>query len=635
MSDLRISGLISGFDTDSMVKDLLKAQSSKVDNVKKDKQIVEWQQEMYREIIDKMRSFQSNFFDVLKPSSNLRSTSSFSKFSYSTTINGTSSSKVSVTASSTASSYNHSIEYVTQLATKDTWSGDQSNLKGILTDGFDLSTLKSDIGAEDFKFIFNVDGTSKTISISNMDINNMSSIDDLVSRLNTEISASFGSEFSSIASKVNISGNDEIKFYMPSNTLKVYEYEGSETSLSGMKLTNGEGSSDYMTKPISELFDLSGIDLSSLSINSQNSFGIEETDTISEMMSKINSSGAGVKLSFDYLNDKFSLESNEEGVANNLTMDDLNTQNMFSLLGITDGVNHVSAKNAVLSLDGVEIVQSSNKFEIEGITYNVKETLDVADGPIDINVTKDVDSILDNIVKFVDEYNNLIDHINGLLNEKKNYSYKPLTDEEKKALSEDEVKLWEDKAKKGILRNSTDLSNITTLMRTALYESVEGVGITLDSIGITTTSNYKDNGKLTIDEDKLRSALDDNFDDVVKLFTSESDKEYLDSNNSTERYNENGISFRIYDILRDNVRTTRNDNGSKGTLIEKAGLVGDLSQYSNILSSLLDNYDSRIDDLLDDLAVSEKKYYQQFASMEKAMSELQNQSTWLTQQLGG
>ncbi len=127
--------------------------------------------------------------------------------------------------------------------------------------------------------------------------------------------------------------------------------------------------------------------------------------------------------------------------------------------------------------------------------------------PVTFSSTPDVDSIYDTIKKFVDSYNGLIANISEKTSEKKNKDYAPLTDDQREALSEDEIKKWEDLAKKGTLRRDSTLSSLLTKMRTSIYTSVSDTSFgNLAKIGISTTSNYLEGGKLEIDEEKLTSS---------------------------------------------------------------------------------------------------------------------------------
>jgi len=254
--------------------------------------------------------------------------------------------------------------------------------------------------------------------------------------------------------------------------------------------------------------------------------------------------------------------------------------------------------------------------------------------PIEVRLSPDTDGLIEKISSFVDKYNEIIEMVNGKLDEKKDYDYKPLSEDEKEAMTEDEIELWEERAKSGLLGSSSELQNIARNMRTLIYEPIEGLDISLRDIGIKTSSNYKENGKLTIDEDQLKESINNNYSKVVDLFTKSSDISYKDGAKRSQRTAESGIAHRIYDVLQDNIRTTRNTSGKKGVLLEKAGLEGDTTEFTNMMNNKIKQYDSRIDDLIEYLNDRENYYYQMFAQMEKAMTEMQTQSSWLQGNMG-
>ncbi|MGB9826386.1 MAG: flagellar filament capping protein FliD, partial [Desulfofundulus sp.] len=63
-SSLRIGGLASGIDTDSIIKELMKAQRIPLDRLNQDKQILLWQQEDYRSLYDSLRTFRDKVFNM-------------------------------------------------------------------------------------------------------------------------------------------------------------------------------------------------------------------------------------------------------------------------------------------------------------------------------------------------------------------------------------------------------------------------------------------------------------------------------------------------------------------------------------------------------------------------------------------
>ena len=635
MSVTRITGMVSGFDTDTLIKDMMKAEQSKYDKLDRNKQYLEWEQEAYRDIISTLSGFQSEYFDVLNGDKNIRSTNAFSKFSSTTTVNGVSNSAVTVSANSDIKSFEHTISQIKSLATKDTWNGSISYISSVKSAGLDdvkLETLKT----EGIEFSVSIDRSAKVLSLSAEELETASggdelSVDELVSALNAKIGETFGEDFNGIVEKVNIDGNDEIKFDYPGNNIVLLNSGDSET-LQTLGITNGSSNYEYSSKAIGEILGITEEELSNLSINGKAITGLTVDDDIRTMINKINALNIGAKLSYNDVEDKFILQSENEGSLNNITMDNEATEAFFSKLSIEDGANRISASNAVVVIDDIEIVKSTNSFNIEGVNYTLNEEYSGDD--INIKINQNTDDVYDFIKGFVEKYNEVIENLNGRLSEVKDYDFKPLTDAEKEELSEDEIDKWENQAKKGILSSDSTIGTLLTKMRQSLYESVENVGLNLRDIGITSSSDYTERGKLEIDDSTLKDAINNNFSEMVRLFTSESETEYSDKDNRNVRYEENGIAYRIHDLLQDYVRTSRDGNNQKGILIEKAGKEGDTSFFTNMLSEKITEYDTRIDETLDYLADKEDYYYNMFAQMEAALSKMESQMSWFNQQMG-
>jgi len=613
--------MYSGFDTDKMVKDMLQSDQNKIDLVNQNKTYAEWEQEAYRSIIKSANAIMDEHFDVLNPSKNLTSGTSFAKFSSTAQINGVDTSFVSVTGSSSIQTFSHTISSITQLATKDTWTTDAKSLSDIDTSVLDFGT---DPGT--LQFSLSIDNNAKTISI---DTSTMTTATELRDALNTAISTEFGSEFSDVVSE----SGGQLKFSKPGNHIKIIESTGFEAGLTWMGVTSGDSTTSYKNESINTLFSITDADLATMTINgtSLSSMGITQDSSVSQLSTLISESTVGADFSYDELTDKFTLKADQEGVVNNLDL----SNDFLTKLGFSDDVAHrTEGQNAIINLDGVSVSKTSNTFSVSGVTYELKNTYDGSSGDIDINLSTDTDAIIENIQSFVDLYNGLITDVNSKLTEKKYYDYKPLTTEQKADLSEDDIKAWEAKAMSGILRGSSELESMLTRMRQSLYAEVDGVGVNIFDIGITTSKDHKEYGKLVIDETKLKESLQTNYEEVVQLFTNKSDKAYNDGDNADERYNENGIASRIEDIFKDSVRLTRNDSGYKGTLIEKAGIDGDVSNETNMLTQLINDYDKKVESLQELYADRETSYYIMFGKMESALAEMQAQSSSLLSSLG-
>jgi flagellar hook-associated protein 2 len=328
--------------------------------------------------------------------------------------------------------------------------------------------------------------------------------------------------------------------------------------------------------------------------------------------------------------------------------------NLYKPDGTIDTSKQLNGTDAVITIKppsisnidsnpGIQLTRSTNNFTLDGINYSLNSK---TDDFVNLNLNSNPQKTFDKIKGFVDKYNEIIDKINSKLFEKRQYNYKPLTDDQKKDMKEDDIKKWEDKAKQGLLGNDSTLSNMLYRMRNAFYDSVKtgfdsssGIGISLSEIGIKTSSDVGERGKLVIDETTLKAAIQNNGDKVMQLFTktSMSVPSYDSNATSTDkdkRYKELGIFQRISDILQDNLRTLRDNNGKKGMLLERAGIKGDLSEFKNLLTEDIQRRDKVIKEMTSKLADKENRYYIQFSKLESAMQKMNSQSSWLSQQLG-
>lgn len=633
MSDmLRITGLVSGMDTDTTVKKLIELEQTKVDKAEQEKQYLEWQKEDYREVANLLRGFQDEFFDVLNSDTYMMSSNTFSMFSGSASVAGVSSSAVSIKTSATSIQGSFTINNVANLATKDKYESSSEILGNIISTDMSDFTLPNAAYDANKQLSFTLDGVTKTITLdSGLDTNQ---------KIADNISSKLQEAFTNVDIEVDLNGAGpnqlEFNIYKDGTAATTEEVEVGHTLTVGSTNSNlltelglevGQSNSVNITKTLEDVFDIASNQ--SITINGT-AFNFAKETTVSEMMTEINSSNAGVTMTYDSFNDKFSLESNTFGT--NSTISVAETGTIMATMQLTVATtSHTAAENAEFTVNNVVTTRSSNTFTMNGTEVTLNE---IPTGPLTIDVETDTTAAKDLIVNFVDKYNEMISKINDELGERKNYDYEPLTAAQKKDMSDDDIEAWENEARKGGLRNDTALETLTQDLRRAIYESVEGLGITLAEIGIQTSNNYKDGGKLIIDEDKLNEALKARPNEIIELFTKESSTTYGSFTDRTTRYNENGIAARISDILQNNIRITRDPDGNKGYLIDKAGLATGTDATSEMAMKII-AMDEKINDLLEMLANKESDYYADFARMESAMSSYSSQSAWLTSQFGG
>lgn len=449
--------------------------------------------------------------------------------------------------------------------------------------------------------------------------------------------------------KVNVRQLAEGVTLASAEEIKNLGQDGIILNRNGDKITNlqftiYDGQVDEMGEPVA------------FEINISNENGI----TMEEVARAINSAKAtvvnidgkeveysiNIRASYDSVNKRFFLQTKETGekaqIKIEVDRDNDDYRYFINQLRLTDGqkdeegnpitylakrlAEGFKGKDAVIDFNGAEnMIYSSNTIRVNGITMNLTGT-----GEFTITVTTDVDGIYEKIKNFIEEYNKLVDKTNELLTQKRYYDYEPLTEEQKKEMTEKEIELWEEKAKSGLLRNDDIISRTMQNIRTSLFEPFNGSYSFLTQIGITTEkySSGSAGGKLVIDEEALKKAIAEDPEGVLEiLFKNGEDK------------TEKGLVIRIYDHMIEGMED----------IIEKAGTGNEASLYRQVKSNILidfvtrlgsrsyldrniEDINKKIDQLNEKLAERENYYYKRFAALESYINRMNAQSMWLAQQ---
>ncbi|MDE6828957.1 MAG: flagellar filament capping protein FliD, partial [Lachnospiraceae bacterium] len=234
----------------------------------------------------------------------------------------------------------------------------------------------------------------------------------------------------------------------------------------------------------------------------------------------------------------------------------------------------------------------------------------------------DADSIVDAVKSMIEEYNSMIEMVNKEVKTKPDRDYEPLTSEQKKELSEDEIEAWEKKAKEGLLYADSDIRSLTSDLRFIIDG---GIAQELAEMGISTSTSYSDNGKINFDESKFRAALASDPERVQELFAESSVK-----NTNGNGYSK-GIGANLKSVLDKYVNTT-GAMTSKGILIRKAGHESSpMSVTENTMYNQLKAIKEQISKLQERLETERDRYIKQFTSLETLISQMNNQSSWLSQ----
>ena len=366
-------------------------------------------------------------------------------------------------------------------------------------------------------------------------------------------------------------------------------------------------------------------------------FNIKKEDSIEKVTEQLNKGlkHANMTASFDEQSGQLMITDNKTGK----TID-------YKMLG-TDGVeldrpefesSFTTGQDAIMDVEingkrFEDFSRSTNSFDIDGLTINVKgefEAKAAEDGkdyePITFESTTDSDKIIDAIKEFVNDYNEMVTELKGAYStmpaQKSNGSrYEPLTAEEEEGYSESELKAYNEKAKQGILFGDTTLSAMYNKLRTAITPGGSD-GQILREIGIGTS--YSDGlTTISLDEDKLRAALDSNPDKVKNAFTKT-----VEGGSSSD-----GLMQTLQNTLNTYVKTT---GEPKGVLITHAGSIkAPTSLNNNSLKSQIDNYDKQIDRWQDKMADQIDRYTTKFSKLEQLIAEMNAQSSSLMGLMGG
>ncbi|MCL2034618.1 MAG: flagellar filament capping protein FliD [Oscillospiraceae bacterium] len=276
--------------------------------------------------------------------------------------------------------------------------------------------------------------------------------------------------------------------------------------------------------------------------------------------------------------------------------------------------NRTAGTNAEIVVDGRVIASASNTFNINGVSITAEAVSAAGDAPIKISVKSDSNEVVDKLKSWIEDYNALVKTLRDMVNEDVNRAYAPLTDEQKAMMTQDQIKNWEDEAKKGILRNDSTLRSILSQMQGQLYQRVESAGIALYDLGIT-TKREAESGQIELTakgEEQLRKMLESEPDRVRLFFTDPAD----------------GMAARLNTIIENASRTS---SVNRGTLIRLAGTDIQTGDNTSTLGNKIDSIDKYITTLRARLEKEYNNYWARFSALETSIQRLNTQSGWLQQ----
>lgn len=459
--------------------------------------------------------------------------------------------------------------------------------------------------------------------------------------------------------------------------LKAVQVEKKDADGNVMK--DADGNTIYEDK-----LDEDGNKLYSLEVNGVEIGEFTKDTTLGTIISKISGNKeAGVTASYSKLTNEFTFTAKDSGVAGKVEFGEGLAQKLFGT-GIPDGdleadanfekkedaygnVTYVNKESGVEITKGqdaiftatingkqMEMTRSSNIVEMDGLTVTLKGSfgyltdddgnfvdkegnkvdepvLDARSEPVTFKSSADADKIVNAIKAMVEDYNAMVTEIKNTYStlpaqRSSGVYYQPLTDDDKDGMSESAIEAWEEKAKQGILFGDNDLSSLYSRLTKAISMAGQN-GADLKAAGI--TLNYS-NGLTTLsfNENQLRETLETDPDRVTEIFTKS-------KSNGAES---DGIMAALKEPLDLYGKTTGVNltTGSKGVLVAKAGHpLAPSTMYSNTIQSQLDKIDDQISAWQEKMSDQVDYYTTQFSKLEQLVSQMNSQSSALSQMMGG
>ncbi|MGN0602963.1 MAG: flagellar filament capping protein FliD [Oscillospiraceae bacterium] len=605
-SNNRMSGLMSGLDTENLVKAMAANTKNRLNAKKQKLQTLQWKQEAYRSTISKISDFQKKFLDWGSDTS-IKANSVMNKYKAES-----SNDKLTASANSSAVPATYYISAATSASAAQIKSSGSISTDQIALD------FSNNVNGKEYTVNMTFNGTTRDVKFTgstNSDTAKANFLDAVNNTFKDIKSDDQGFEFKD--------GTTELVFNNAGDGIR--HTFSIQYNSEAVGLTNTTSSSTSATTRLGDAAFTTALDDNSLfefSINGEK-FTFERSNTIGDVINTINKADIGVKATFSTMSQSIKIESTQTGTAGKVSIEQTRGNLLNSLFNSSESFakKDVYGKNGTvtISTDGenyTTYTSASNDYTFDGTTINISKLGDFdssADDVDEITVTteKDTSAIKDTVIKFIDAYNQLLDDVYGEIQTsrpKKNGSYyDPLTEEQEEEMKSEEIEKWNNEAKKGLLYQDNYLTSFASSIRGALT-STKVDGFTIYDMGVTIATDWKSNGKLTVDENKLEAAIK-NYGDKITSFFVDADKGLAASlNNEIDR----AISTKDKKV---------------GYLSSVAGIENTTTEKKNALYDQINNMQKLIDSLQTKYENEMERYWSQFTALETYMANMQNQSS--------
>ena len=448
---------------------------------------------------------------------------------------------------------------------------------------------------------------------------------DAYSKKTTTLSDSSIATVSTSGSAMNTTQSLSVKSlatsaYQTGNVVKAGEGENAPKAKSSTKLADLPG----MT------FDENGKATIEIRVGSGEPQTIEltESDSISSVVSKLKEKG--VNASFDEGQGRFYIAGKSTGEKSSF---EITGGTALSALGLSESYtgevdaqgNKIAATgyqagtDAVIELNGMKYESADGKFDINGLTINATKV-----GDTTLTTKNDTSGIYDMVKSFIKGYNELVNEMSKLYNADSASSYKMLTEEEKEAMSEDEVKEWEEKIKDGLLSKDSTLGDVQTALRQVMSSNFEiktaggTVKLNLSSFGINTQSYFN-----AAKDERNAFHIDGDKDSDIASVKSADDKlgQWIASDPDAVTDFFTTLTKSLYGKLTDLMKGSQ--YSSSYTIYE-----------DKLMNKQYSSYTDKISDANDKLTAAEDAYYKRFSKMETAMAKLNSTQSSISSYFG-
>lgn len=306
-------------------------------------------------------------------------------------------------------------------------------------------------------------------------------------------------------------------------------------------------------------------------------------------------------------------EQSKESALKLLGMDDIDGSAVKESADGT-GMVVIEAADSIVQVNGATLTSSNTTLDVNGLSLNL---VSASDREVKVTVSNDSTAVYDAIKDFVEQYNSALSEMNKYYYADSARGYDPLTDDQKEAMSDEEVEKWETKIKDSLLRRDSTLSGILETFRTSLtgitVKASDGKTYSLANLGITTGKDYKEYGLLHIKGDEDDTDYADSENTLQSMINSDPDivMEVM-----------SGIVSNLYDSINKKISTTTTMKSALSFYNDKE-MTKQMRQYKKDIKS----WETKLSDM-------EDRYYKQFSAMETALSKLQSQQNSLASYLG-